>query len=58
MFPRRAFETRFDLFGLGRPFFKRLVFTFWIAILHEVLARWGQCGTYAGNHHADSCPSR
>jgi hypothetical protein len=37
VFSRRAFETRFDVLGLGRPFFESLVFTFWVIILHHVL---------------------
>jgi len=32
VFSRRAFEARFDVLGLGRPFFESLVFTFWIII--------------------------
>lgn len=49
MFPCRAFETRFNVFGPGRPFFKRLVFTFWIIILHQVLPICCRCGTDARN---------
>jgi hypothetical protein len=33
VFSRRAFATRFDVLGFGRPFFESLVFTFWIVIL-------------------------
>ena len=35
VFSRRAFETRFDVLGLGRPFFESLVFTFRIIILQS-----------------------
>ena len=35
MFSRRAFEPRFDVLGLGRPFFESLVFTFWVIILQS-----------------------
>jgi hypothetical protein len=35
VFSRRAFEPRFDVLGLGRPFFESLVFTFWVIILQS-----------------------
>jgi hypothetical protein len=35
VFSRRAFETRYDVLGFGRPFFESFVFTFWIIILQS-----------------------
>jgi hypothetical protein len=35
VFSRRAFEARFEVLSLGRPFFESLVFTFWIIILQS-----------------------
>jgi hypothetical protein len=35
VFSRRAFETRFNVLGLGRPFFESPIFTFWIIILQS-----------------------
>ena len=55
MFSRRAFEPRFDVLGLVRPFFDSLVFAFWVIILQScspnigATRHWLRIGRLAGS---------
>jgi len=55
VFSRRAFEPRFDVLGLGRPFFDSLVFAFWVIILQSrspnivATRHWLRIGRLAGS---------